>query len=56
VIPTMLDNATQHELERYENNFKTLNLITTDLGRNVYDNVSYLETAHDIWLKLCNIF
>jgi hypothetical protein len=56
VIPTMLDNATQHELERYENNFKALNLITTDLGRNVYDNVSYLETAHDIWLKLCNIF
>jgi hypothetical protein len=22
----------------------------------VYDLVSYLETAHDIWLKLCNTY
>jgi hypothetical protein len=27
---------------------------TTALGRNVYDRVSHLETAHDVWLKLCN--
>jgi hypothetical protein len=40
----------------YENNYKTLNLITTALGRNVYDIVSHLETAHDIWLKLCNTY
>jgi hypothetical protein len=51
-----LDNATQGELQRYENNYKALNLITTALGRNVYDRVSHLETAHDVWLKLCNTY
>jgi hypothetical protein len=40
VIPVMLDNATQGEPQRYKNNYKTLNLITTALGRNVYDNLS----------------
>jgi hypothetical protein len=40
VIPVMLDNATQGELQRYKNNYKTLNLITTALGRNVYDSLS----------------
>jgi hypothetical protein len=40
----------------YENNYKTLNLIITTLGRNVYDRVSYLETANDVWLKLCNTY
>jgi hypothetical protein len=54
VIPAMLENTTQGELQRYENNYKALNLITTALCRNVYDCVSYLETVHDIWLKLCN--
>jgi hypothetical protein len=54
VIPDTLDHATQCELQRYEN--KTLNLITTTLGRNVYDMVAHLETAHDVWLKLCNIY
>jgi hypothetical protein len=56
VIPAMLDNVTQGELQRYENNYKTLNLITTILGRNVYDRVSHLEIAHDVWLKLCNTY
>jgi oligoribonuclease NrnB/cAMP/cGMP phosphodiesterase (DHH superfamily) len=56
VIPVMLDNVTQGELQRYENNYKTLNLITTVLGRNVYDRVSHLEIAHDVWLKLCNTY
>jgi oligoribonuclease NrnB/cAMP/cGMP phosphodiesterase (DHH superfamily) len=56
VIPTLLENATQGELQRYENNYKDLNLITTVLGTNVYDRVSHLEIAHDIWLKLCNTF
>jgi hypothetical protein len=56
VIPDTLDHATQGELQRYENNYKALNLITTGLGRNVYDRVAHLETAHDIWLKLCNIY
>jgi hypothetical protein len=56
VIPATLDNAAQGELQRYENNYKTLNLITTALGRNVYDRVSHLEIAHDVWLKLCNIY
>jgi hypothetical protein len=46
----------QGELERYENNYKSLNLITTALGRNVYDIVAHLETAHDVWLKLCNTY
>jgi hypothetical protein len=56
VILTMLNNATQGELQRYENNYKALNLITTALGRNLYDRVSYLETANDVWLKLCNTY
>jgi hypothetical protein len=37
VIPMMLNNATQGKLQRYENNYKTLNLTTTALDRNVYD-------------------
>jgi hypothetical protein len=56
VIPTTLNNATQGELMRYENNYKALNLITTVLGRIVYDRVSHLETAHNVWLKLCNTY
>jgi hypothetical protein len=56
VTPTILDNATQGELQRYENNYKALNLITTALGRNVYDRVSHLETAHDVWIKLGNTY
>jgi hypothetical protein len=56
VIPTILNNATQGELQRYENNYKALNPITTALGRNVYDRVAHLETVHDVWLKLCNIY
>jgi hypothetical protein len=48
VIPDTLDHATQGELQRYENNHKTLNLITTALDRNVYDMVAHLETAHDV--------
>jgi hypothetical protein len=56
VIPTTLDNVIQGELTRYKNNYKTLNLITTAIGRNVYNRVSHLETAHDVWVKLCNIY
>jgi hypothetical protein len=56
VIPMMRDNATQGEVRRYENNYKALNLITTALGRNAYDRVSHLETAYDVWLKLCNTY
>jgi hypothetical protein len=56
VIPMTLDNATQGELQRYENNYKTLNLISTALGRNVYDRVFHLETVHDVGLKLCNTY
>jgi hypothetical protein len=37
VILAMLDNAAQCELQRYENNYKPFNLITTALCRNVYD-------------------
>jgi hypothetical protein len=56
VIPDTLDHVTQGELQRYDNNYKTLNLITTALGRNVYDRVAHLETAHDVWLKLYNTY
>jgi hypothetical protein len=56
VIPTTLENATHGELQRYENNYTALNLITTALGRNVYDRVSHLETVHDVWLMLCNTY
>jgi hypothetical protein len=56
VILTMLDNATQGEMQRYENNYKALNLITTALASDVYDRVSHLETTHDVWLKLCNTY
>jgi hypothetical protein len=48
VIPATLDNPTQGELQRYENINKTLNLIITDLGRNVYNRVAHLETAHNV--------
>jgi hypothetical protein len=54
VILVTLNNATQGEVQRYENNYKAINLITTTLGRNVYDCVLHLEIAHDVWLKLCN--
>jgi hypothetical protein len=56
VIQAMLDNATQCELQKYENNYKALNLITTALGRNVYDRVTHLETAHNARFKLCNTY
>jgi hypothetical protein len=56
VIPVTIDNARHGELQRYDNNYKTLNLITTTLGKNVYDTISYLETAHGVWLKLCNTY
>jgi hypothetical protein len=32
VIPNTLDHVIQGELQRYENNYKALNLITTALG------------------------
>jgi hypothetical protein len=56
VIPDTLDHATQGELQRYKNNYNTLNLITTALDRNVYDRVAHLEMAQDVWLKLCNTY
>jgi hypothetical protein len=56
VILATLDDVTQGELQRYKNNCKALNLITTALGRNVYDRVAHLETAHEVWLKLCNTY
>jgi transposase len=48
VFPDTLDHATQSELQKYENNYKTLNLITTALDRNVYDKVAHLKMAHDV--------
>jgi hypothetical protein len=48
VIPVTLDNAMQGELQRYENNHKAINLITTTLGRNVYDRFAHLKTTHDV--------
>jgi hypothetical protein len=56
VISMTLDNTIQGELQRYKNKYKALNLITTALSRNVYDHVAHLETAYDIWLKLCNTY
>jgi hypothetical protein len=56
VILDTVDHVTQGELQRYENNYKTLNLITIALGRNVYDRVAHLEMTYDIWLKLCNTY
>jgi hypothetical protein len=56
VIPATLDNVTHGEMQSYENNYKPLNLITTAIGRTVYDRVSHLEIAHDVWLKLCNTY
>jgi hypothetical protein len=56
MIPDTLDHATQGELQRYENNYKSFNLITTAPGRNVYDRVAHLEMDHDVWLKLYNTY
>jgi hypothetical protein len=44
-MSAILNNATQGEPQMYENNYKSLNLITTALGR---DRVLHLETAHDV--------
>jgi hypothetical protein len=46
MIPDTLDHVTQDELQRYKNNYKTLNLITAALGRNVYDMVAHLENVY----------
>jgi hypothetical protein len=51
-----LENAIAAELMKYDNNYKALNLITTDLGRNVYDCIPHLESAHVVWEKMCNTF
>jgi hypothetical protein len=56
MIPDTLDHTTQAELQRYENNYNALNLITKAVGRNVYDRVAHLEMAHDVCLKLCNTY
>jgi hypothetical protein len=48
VIPMTLDNAIQGEVQRYENNYKALNLINIALGRNVYDRVAHFEIAYDV--------
>jgi hypothetical protein len=56
VILTTLDNAIQGELQRYENKYNAPNLITTALGRNVYDRVAHLETVHNVCLKSCNTY
>jgi hypothetical protein len=56
VIPDILDHVTQGELQMYENNYKALNLITTALGRDVYDRVAHLLMTHNVWLKLCNTY
>jgi hypothetical protein len=56
MIPDTLVHATQGELQRYKNNYKALNFITTALCRNVFDRVAHLEMAHDVWLKSCNTY
>jgi hypothetical protein len=48
VTPATLDNVTQDKVQKYGNNYKALNLITTVLGMKVYNRVSHLETAHDV--------
>jgi hypothetical protein len=48
VIPDTLNHVTQGELQRYKNNYQTLNLITTTLDRSVYDRVAHLEMTHDV--------
>jgi hypothetical protein len=56
VILDTLDHTTQGVLQMYENNYNALNLVTTALGRNVYDRVAHLEMSHDVSLKLCNTY
>jgi hypothetical protein len=56
VILATFENAIQGELQRYEDNYKALNLITTALGRNLYDRGSHLETTHNVWLKIYNTY
>jgi hypothetical protein len=55
-MPDTLNHMTQGELQRYKNNYKTINLITTALGRNVYDRIAHLEMTYDVWFKLCNTY
>jgi hypothetical protein len=56
VILDTLDHVTHGALQRYENNYNALNLITTALDRNVHDRVAHPETARDVWLKLYNTY
>jgi hypothetical protein len=56
VIPDTPEHVTQGELQRYKNNYKIFNLITTALGRNVYDRVAHVETTHNVWLMFCNTY
>jgi hypothetical protein len=56
VVLDTLDITIQDERQIYENSYKILNLITTALVRNMYDRVAHLETAHDVWLQLCNTY
>jgi hypothetical protein len=41
-------NATQGEVQWYENNSKAFNLITIALCRNIHDHVSHLKTALNV--------
>jgi hypothetical protein len=43
-------------VQRYENYYKALNLITTAIGTNLYDRVSHLETVQNVYLKLYNTY
>ena len=49
-------NATPAELKKDEYNSTALNIITTTLGRKVYERVSHLRTANEVWVKLCNTY
>jgi hypothetical protein len=48
MILAMLDNVAQGKLTRYKNNYKAFNLITTALGRNVYNCVAHREITHNV--------
>jgi hypothetical protein len=48
VISTTLNNVNQGELQKYEDNYKYLNLVTAALGKNVYNRFSHLKTIYDV--------
>ena len=48
-----LETAQPGQVALFEHNSKAVNILLSALGRNEFDRVSHLTTAHAIWETLC---